>query len=109
MNREISYTPEFEEFYKHLDSRTIKKIAQIVDIIRCADVISTKFVKRLVNTDLYEMRISTDNEYRVIIFAIDHDNIMSATQIIFLNGFLKKATKDYDKQINKAITILEQL
>lgn len=61
MNREIGYTPEFEEFYQALDSRTKKKLAQVVDIIRGADVISVKFVKKLVNTELYEARISTDN------------------------------------------------
>lgn len=109
MNREISYTPEFEEFYQALDSRPKKKLAQVVDIIRGADVISVKFVKKLVNTELYEARISTDNEYRVILFTVDNDNIMQATQVIFLNGFVKKATKDYDKHIKKAITILKSL
>lgn len=109
MNRDIKYTPEFEDFYRVLDKRTIKKIAQVVDIIRCADVISVKFVKRLVNTELYEMRISTDNEYRVIIFTVDHDNIMNATQVVFLNGFLKKSTNDYDKNIAKALAILKKL
>lgn len=109
MNREISYTPEFDEFYQTLDSRTKKKLAQVVDIIKGADVIASKFVKKLVKTELYEARISTDNEYRVILFTVDHDNIMQATQVIFLTGFIKKATKDYDKQIEKANKILQSL
>ena len=40
------------------------------------------------------MRVSVDNEVRVILFAADSDNINLATRIIFLNGFIKKGTKD---------------
>ena len=71
-------------------------------------VINTKIVKKLVNTDFYEIRIQVDNEYRVIVFTIDHDNINQSNEILFLNGFIKKSTKDYDKQIKKAIKILDQ-
>lgn len=62
------------------------------------------------NTDLYEMRVSVGtNEYRTILFAIDHDNIIQSTRIILLNGFLKKSEKDYRKQINIAEKILKDL
>lgn len=69
----------------------------------------TKFVKKLVGTDFYELRVSVDNEVRVILFAADSDNINLATRIIFLNGFIKKGTKDYDKGISKAIRILRNV
>lgn len=66
-----------------------------------------KFIKHLENTDLYEMRVSVaTNEYRTILFAIDHDNILNATKIFVLNAFLKKSTKDYKKQIETALHIL---
>ena len=69
--------------------------------------VSTKFVKHLENTDLYEMRVSVGtNEYRTVLFAIDHDNFIEARNIILLTGFLKKDKKDYKKQIDKAISIL---
>ena len=56
------------------------------------------------------MRVSVGtNEYRTMIFAVNHKNIIQATEIILLNGFLKKSTKDYRKQIEKAIKILEGL
>lgn len=51
--------------------------------------------------------IQTD-EYRTILFTIDNDNIVNATQIILLNAFLKKSTKDYKKQIEVADTILKR-
>lgn len=58
----------------------------------------TKFVKKLVGTDFFELRVSVDNE-----------NINLATRIILLNGFVKKSTKDYEKEITKAINILRSL
>jgi len=36
-------------------------------------------------------------------------NAILSTKIILLNGFLKKSTKDYDKQIAKAVQILKDL
>ncbi len=72
--------------------------------------VSTKFVKHLENTDLYEMRVSIGiNEYRTVLFAIDHDNFIEAKKVILLNGFLKKDNKDYRKQIDIALSILNNL
>lgn len=65
-------------------------------------VVSTKFVKRLEGTYFYEMRISVNNEYRVILFTIDKENFIEAEQILLLNGSVKKSTKDYKKQISIA-------
>ena len=56
---------------------------------------------------VYELRISVGNEYRAILFTIDHDNIVQAEQILLLNGFMKKSTKDYKKEIQKAQLILD--
>jgi Phage derived protein Gp49-like (DUF891). len=69
-------------------------------------VVNTKLVKKLVDTDFYEFRISVNNEYRVILFTIDHESFIEAEQIILLNGFIKKSTKDYKKEIKKAQQIL---
>lgn len=56
------------------------------------------------------MRISVNNEYRVILFAADNDNFRDATSIVLLNGFIKKSTKDdYKKQIERANHIIEEL
>jgi len=107
MDRILYKTPAFEEFYGSLNARTIKKVDYIIDHIRCERNISTKFVKHLVNTNFYEMRVSVDNEYRIILFAIDNENFINANRIVVLNGFIKKSTADYDKQIAKAIKIME--
>ena len=56
------------------------------------------------------MRVSVgSNEYRTVLFTIDDSNVILSTKIILLNGFLKKSTKDYDKQIAKAVRILKDL
>lgn len=56
------------------------------------------------------MRVSIgSNEYRTILFATDNPNFIEATQIILLNGFLKKSEKDYKKQKDIAQKIIDRL
>ena len=107
MDRILYKTPAFEAFYSSLNARTKKKVDYIFEHIRSEKNVSTKFVKKLVSTDFYEMRISVDNEYRVILFAIDNENFINANEIVLLNGFIKKSTADYEKQIAIALKIME--
>lgn len=106
--RELQFTDEFNNFQNKIEENVRKKTAYIFEVLQTQKVINVNIVKKLINTDFYEIRIQVNNEYRVILFTIDHEDINQATQILFLNGFMKKATKDYDKQIKKAIKILEQ-
>lgn len=106
--RELYFSDEFTEFYEKLQDKVKAKFEHTMDIIRTEYVLNTKFVKHLENTDLYEMRVSVNfNEYRTILFAVDNDNIILPKRILLLNGFLKKSTKDYSKQIKVAKQILE--
>lgn len=106
--RELYFSDEFTEFYEKLQDKVKAKFEHTMDIIRTEYVLNTKFVKHLENTDLYEMRVSVNfNEYRTILFAVDNDNIILSKRILLLNGFLKKSTKDYSKQIKVAKQMLE--
>ena len=58
---------------------------------------------------MYELRVSADNEIRILLFAANNDNINLATEIIALNGFVKKSNKDYEKQIRKAYNNLNSI
>lgn len=108
--RSIYSTNEFEEFFSSLTEKTQKKFEQSFVVIKNSHILNTKLVKKLINTELYEMRVSVGhNEYRTILFAIDNRNIILSTKIILLNGLLKKSTKDYSKQILKAERILKEL
>lgn len=108
--RELFYTDDFDSFYELLDEKAALKHDEAILYLKTVYVLSAKFVKRIVNTNLYEMRVSVGyNEYRTIIFAADHENVIQAKKIFLLNGFFKKSSKDYDRQIKKAINILKEL
>lgn len=108
--RKVYWTAEFTEFYNGLPEKVRVKFDYVLEIVKTERVISTKFVKHLENTDLYEMRVSVgSNEYRTVMFTMDNENVMLATEIILLNAFLKKSSKDYKKQIRLAENILNNI
>jgi mRNA-degrading endonuclease RelE of RelBE toxin-antitoxin system len=106
--RKIIYSKEFEEFFEKLQPNVQAKVRSSIGMVRELSVIPANLVKKLTGTDYYELRISVDNEYRVILFSIDHANIIQATKIFILNGFVKKSTKDYRKQLVIAQNILNR-
>lgn len=108
--RNIIYTNEFEEFYNSVSQKVRDKIDYVLYIVRTQYVVNEKFIKKLEDTIFYEMRISIGfNEYRTILFSVNAENIIQATEILLLNSFLKKDTKDYKKAIQKAQKILNNL
>lgn len=108
--REVFWTLEFATFYNELPDKVKSKFDYVLGVIRMEHVISTKFVKHLEDTDLYEMRVSVGgNEYRTIMFTMNNSNVMLATEIVLLNAFMKKSTKDYQKQIKIANNILKRI
>ena len=107
--RTILRSLEFDEFYQNLPLNVQNKVKYAMNIIAEIKVVNIKLVKKLVDTDFYELSISVGNEYRVILFTIDSENFMEAEQIILLNGFMKKSTKDYKKEIEKAEQIIRRL
>ena len=98
MKRNLILSPAFKEFEQSANPRTREKLRYAISILETVYPILTKFVKKLAGTDFFELRVSVDN-----------DNINLATNVILLNGFVKKSTKDYDKEITKAINILRSL
>ena len=107
--RTMIRTKDFDDFYNSLPSNIQNKVKYAMNIIADVKVVNTKLVKKLIDTDFYELRISVGNEYRVILFTIDHENFIEAEQVLLLNGFIKKSTKDYKKEIQKAEHILNSL
>jgi hypothetical protein len=106
--RVIIRSEEFDAFYSSLDAKVQQKVDYALYILSELKVIHAKLAKKLQSSDFYELRISTGNEYRVIMFTIDSENLIEATQILLLNGFMKKSSKDYKKEIDKATRILEK-
>ena len=106
--REIDITEECLEFIDKQGSRVTDKFFQLIEIMGEVKIIHTNFVKKLTNSRFFELRIKAGNEYRIVIFAIDHLNFNECKQAVCLNGFLKKSNKDYVKAIKKAEIILEE-
>lgn len=105
--REILITSECLEFIDNQDKRVSIKFFQLIEVIEEVKIVHSNFIKKLTNTDFYELRIKAGNEIRVIIFAIDHSNFSECTKAVCLNGFLKKSTKDYKKAIKQAENLLK--
>ena len=105
--RNLIKTAEYDSFFASLPGNVKTKLDYVVNIIIQFKVVNTKFVKKLENSWYYEMRISVENEYRVLLYPVDNKNIIEAQEIIMLNGFLKKSTKDYNKQIAIADRIMK--
>ena len=105
--REIVITGECLEFIDNQDERVKHKFFQLIEVISEIKVVHSNFIKKLQNTQFYELRIKAGNEYRVIIVAIDHLNFAECTRAICLNGFMKKSNKDYNKALSKAEKLLK--
>ena len=85
----------------HFDTLTdvqVTKITWVLKLIREADHISTRYFKKLVNTDgIWEVRISIGNNiFRLLGF------FKSKELIILTNSFQKKAQKTPRKEIKLA-------
>lgn len=106
--REIYITEECLEFIDNQGERVSRKFFQLIEVIGEIKVINTNFLKKLQSTQFYELRIKAGNEYRIVIFAIDHLNFAECTKAVCLCGFQKKSTKDYKKALRQAEKILEE-
>jgi len=106
--REIDITEECLAFIDGQAKRVSDKFFQLIEIIGEVEIVHANFVKKLKNCRFYELRVKAGNEYRVLIFAIDHLNFSESTKAVCLTGFLKKSNKDYIKAIKEAERILEE-
>lgn len=108
--RTILKSRQFQEFYLSQSDKVKEKIDYVLAIMVNQKIISTKFVKKIENSEFYEMRVSVENnEYRSILFSIDAKNFIECKQAILLNGFVKKDTKQYKGEIEKARIIIKTL
>ena len=106
--RDIDITAECQEFIESLNERADEKFDYVLQIMLEVKVVSKEFVKKIESSTFYEMRVRAGNEYRIILFAIDHLNFIEAKKVVLLNGFVKKANKDYKKALKKAERLLEE-
>jgi hypothetical protein len=110
MVRTVLKSNEYHEYFNSLDRRTQEKYDYTLTIIQTQEVVSEKFVKKIRNSDFYEVRVSIGtNEHRTILVAADNPNFQLAKRVALLNSFLKKDEKQYRREIQKAITIINNM
>ena len=85
--REIDITEQCLEFIDQQNERVSLKFFQLIEVISEIKVVSANFIKKLQSTQFYELRIKAGNEYRVVIFAIDHLNFAECSKAVCLCGF----------------------
>ncbi len=104
--REIFITEQCLDFIDSQNERVSRKFYHLIEVMSGVKIIHTLFVKKILNSNFYELRIKAGNEYRIVMFTVDHLNFNEATKIICIHGFIKKSTKDYNKALKKAEFIL---
>ena len=85
--RKIEVSVECKKYFESENDRVEKKFYQLVEVLVSVEVIPSKVVKKLICTGFYELRIKAGNEYRVVLFAYDHQNVITANKAILLNAF----------------------
>lgn len=103
--RTIRYSKEFNEFFDTLPDQVKEKTKYALQVIMDMKIISSKLAKKLIGTDFYELRISMQDEWRIVMLPMDNESLIECSTIMLLNGFKKKSTKDYRREINKAKSI----
>ncbi len=106
--REILVSAECEEFINRCSVRVQVKFEYLLAIISEQEIISKIFVDKLVSTEYYELRIKAENQIRVVILTIDHQDFNQSNKVILLNAFLKRSNKDYPKAIKEADKLFEK-
>jgi phage-related protein len=107
--RDVLKTDEYNSYFNSLDIKIQARYDYAIQIMQTQKVVSEKFVKKIQKTEFYEVRVSIGtDEYRTMLIAIDNLNFMEAKRVILLNSFLKKDSKQYNREIKKARTIIEK-
>jgi hypothetical protein len=106
--REILVSSECEEFIEGCSTRIQAKFDYLLAVISEQEIVSKNFVDKLVKTEYYELRIKAENQIRIVVFTIDHENFNQSKKVILLNAFLKRNNKDYVKAIKKADKLLKK-
>jgi hypothetical protein len=105
--REVLKSNEYHLYFNSLDKRTRAKYDYTIHIMETQKVVSTKFVKKIQEAEFYEVLVSIGtNEHRTLLIATDNPNFMEAGRVVLLNSFLKKDSKQYRREIEKARIIL---
>ena len=100
----IFYKSYFQDFYNALDSKTRKKILQVLSWIQSMDIIPVSMMKSITRVKgLFEIRIEYSSNIYRIFCCFD-----SGELVILFNGFQKKTQKTPQEEIEKAKKLMKE-
>ena len=100
----IFYKDYFTSFYVEQADDVRKKINQVLMFVQSQQRVSEKFLKHIESTDgLYEIRIAWKGNIYRIFCCFDKGNL-----VVLFNAFQKKTQKTPQKEIDKALQIMNQ-
>jgi len=103
--REVYITNDCLEYIDNQGERVSRKFFELVEVLSTLQRIHTNYVKKLTNTEFYELRIKAGNEYRTVLYTLDNEDFNQSSEIICLYAF---KTKDYPKAIKQARKLLSE-
>lgn len=100
--RNISGEYPVYDFINKLEAKGKSKIINTIDLLEMYGVkLGAPHVKKIVGTDLWELRILGGDNIRVLYIAI------TGRAFLLLHGFIKKAQKTSKKEIKTAVMRLK--
>ncbi len=106
--RDVLITDECLNYINQSSLRIRRKFDYLLEILIEQQIVHSTFVEKIVDTDFYELKIKAENQIRIIMFTVDHQNINQAQKIILIYGFLKRENKDYKKAVEIAGKLLKK-
>lgn len=91
-----------EKFIKSLEKETIAKVLRVVDLLELFDRNLKLPHSKKITRDIFELRIRGSQEIRILY-------VFHGSDIILLNGFIKKSQKIPRKEISIAIQRMKTL
>lgn len=96
----LSYGGYFESFMASLSERVQEKIQYGLLLLKQQDRLSTKFIKKVHEEGLFELRTEYESNIYRVFFIFDEGKV-----VVLFNGFQKKTQKTPRAEIEKALRI----
>lgn len=100
----IFYKSYFQDFYGELDTKTKKKILQVLSWIQSLDIIPVSMMKSITGVKgLFEIRVEYSSNIYRIFCCFDNGEL-----VILFNGFSKKTQKTPSDEIDRAKRLMKE-
>ena len=100
--RILTYKNYFRDFINSVSDPVRRKVDYILDMLKCQERISKKFVKAI-KEGIYELRVDAEGNIYRVFFIFDDGNI-----VVLFHGFQKKTQKTPSNEIEKALKIKKE-